>query len=261
MDGIGTPELVAWALCFVLQLAVVCLLMLRGHYLQFPAFTVYISGTVAENIAEFAAYQHYGFSSTPARSIAWSMQTVITLLRFLAVAELCRRIFGRYRGIWGLIWRALAIPAGLVAMVAMFAGSHDIEFRVLYADRAANLSLSFVAVAIFAFARYYNVRPSARTQALALGFLLYSCFLVLNDTFLEVAPFAYQQAWNFLGTVAFVGSLLVWGWAVHTAAVEEADPALLPAGVYETLSPDVNRRLASLNERLSGLTKRPERPR
>src|SRR5271154_408243 len=117
MNEIGTPELVAWALCFVLQLAVVCLLMLRGHYLQFPAFTVYIAGTVVENVAEFAAYQHYGFSSTPARSIAWSMQTVITLLRFLAVAELCRRIFGRYRGIWGLIWRALAIPAGLVAMV------------------------------------------------------------------------------------------------------------------------------------------------
>jgi hypothetical protein len=85
--------------------------------------------------------------------------------------------------------------------------------------------------------------------------------VVFNDTVLERMPIKYFRAWPFLGTVAFIGSVLVWGWALRVGVPQKvAAHQMLPASVYQEFSPQVNERLSTLNDRLSNLFK-PREPR
>jgi hypothetical protein len=255
MGEIGTLEMLAWALCFALQVFLVVLLLARRHYLRYPAFATYLIASVAQNIVQFGTYRHWGFMSHSSLVIAWSMQTVVTMLRCTAVAEVCRQVFGRYQGIWGLIWRILTAAVVVVGLLAMISVKADVGNRILNADRAASLALAFVIVLVTSFARYYQVLPAEPARAIAMGLFLFSCFTVLNDTVLEMWISRYGPMWDFLGTCAFIGSVLVWIWALRWAPVESSPPTMLPATVYESFSPDVNRRLSELNDRLDFLMK------
>jgi hypothetical protein len=257
---LGQIELYAWALCFALQCTLVVLLISRRNHLQFPAFTLYLAGSVAQNILQFAAYEHWGFASRPALEFAWGLQTAIILLRAMAVLEICRQVFANYRGIWAFIWRTMVISVALIATFSMVLGNRDLGYRILYADRTISLVLAFTVVALLVFARYYRVQAEDPIRSLAIGFFLYSCFEVLNDTLLEASPKSYAPMWNFLGTVSFTSSVLVWGWALRRSAAQIAEaPEMLASSVYQALSPEVNRRLSALNERLGRLSERPER--
>jgi hypothetical protein len=52
-------------------------------------------------------------------------------------------------------------------------------------DRGLELAMATVIVLLFVFARYYEVGVEPAVRTMAIGFLLYSCFRVLNDTILE----------------------------------------------------------------------------
>jgi len=253
---IGRLELYAWAVCFALQVGLLGLLISRRNYARFPAFTVYLAGSVAQNIAQFFVYKYWGFSSEFAQEAAWGLETAVVLLRIAAILELCRQMFANYRGIWAFIWRTLLITAAVVAVLAMTLSARGFVYGILYADRAVGLSQSVAVVALLAFARYYRVQLEEPIRSLLIGFFLYSFCEVVNQTVLEVLSYAYTGVWNFLGTVSFISSVLVWGWALRkTAAQTAAAPEMLPASVYRTLSPEVNRRLSVLNDRLSQVSK------
>ena len=254
MAGIGKPELVAWAVCFALQVVLMVLLLVRRNHLRFPAFACYLAASLVQNVAQFLIYYYWGFDSKFAHEATWSVQSVVSLLRTLAVLEVCYRVFGRYRGIWALIWRTMMICVVVIAFMAMTLGNQDFRLRILYADRTVGLAVAFIVVALLLFARYYQVQTEEPAQSIAVGLFLYSCFVVLNDTVLERSPGAYYRIWNFLDTVAFTASVLVWGLALrHKAAEPAASPEMLPASVYRTLSPEVNLRLSMLNDRLNRL--------
>jgi hypothetical protein len=256
MTEIGQLERLAWAGCFALQAGLMLLLLVRRNHIRFPAFTCYLAGSLVQNVVQFALYRHWGFASQFANVAAWSVQGVVSLLRTLAVLEVCYRVFSRYRGIWTLIWRTLLICVMVIACLAMTMGDRSFELRILYADRAVGLAVAFVVVALLLFSRYYRVPSEEPARSIAVGFFLYSCFVVLNDTVLERLPVAYYTIWNFMGTVAFTASVLVWGWALrHPTAETTADPEMLPASVYKELSPEVNLRLRMLNDRLSRLSR------
>ena len=102
------------------------------------------------------------------------------------------------------------------------------------------------------FARYYEVTIEPAVRSLAIGFFLYSCFAVLNDTILESWRYRYATHWNLAGMLAYLASLLLWNWAVRERQPEiTLGPALLSQGVYQTLAPEINLRLKLLNEHLS----------
>jgi hypothetical protein len=261
MEEIGTLELWAWGLCFALQVGVMALLVGRRSYLQFPGFAFYLAGSLAQNVAQFLIYSQWGFTTDNGRAAAWSLQAVMNLLRALAVLELCRQVFGRYPGIWAFIWRTMAGAVGLVALFAITFGDLSLGRRILQADRAMGLAVAVVILLLMLFARYYRVQALEPTKSLAIGFFLYSCFVVLNDTVLERLPIKYFRVWPFLDTVAFTGSVLVWGWALRSFVPQKvAAHQMLPASVYQEMSPQVNERLSALNDRLSNWFK-PREPR
>jgi hypothetical protein len=260
MHEIGTIELLAWGLCFTLQMALLCLIFARRHYLNFPAFTVYIAGSTVQGVAQFELYRHFGYLNENSRIAAWTVQAVVTLLRCVAVLEVCRHVFAGYRGIWALIWRVLLFSVPLVVVLTMMSSTSRLDTRIFYADRAASLAISLVIVAVVLFARFYQVEALEPTRSIAIGFFLYSCFTLINNTVLESLWTSYGGMWAFLETCAFIACLLVWGRALRNAPVIVAAPQLVPADLYQELSPEVNRRLSALNDRLRRID-RPKEPR
>lgn len=253
---IGKPELYAWGLCFALQVGLLGLMILRRSYATFPAFTAYVAGNVTQSVADFFIFRYWGFNSRVAFAASWSIGAVLVLLCTAAVLEICRQVFAKYRGIWAVIWRTLVTGIALVSILSMTLSKRGFDYGILYADRAVGLSEAVAIVALLVFARYYRVRSQDPIRSLAIGFFLYACFQVLNDTLLEALPKAYSPLWNLLGTVAFICSVLVWGWGLRRFAQPTTAPEMLPAGIYHELSPEVNRRLDMLNDRLGQFSKR-----
>jgi hypothetical protein len=237
---------------------VLLLIVVAGHrnYRAFPAFSLYLLTNSTLSLMVFLAYHRWGGASAFALWFNWGMRVVAIGARALAVAELCKHLLARYRGIWGLAWRVLLGSAASVLVYCCIAAKYQWKLALISAERGLELAIAAVIVAVFLFVRYYGVEAKSADRSLALGFCLYSCFGVLNNTILERFLDNYVPLWNFLGMMAYLSSLLLWTWALRKPQTEAvAEEALLPAGVYQVIAPQINLRLRSLNDQLYKLWK------
>ena len=254
--GIARFQQVLWAVTTAASVALLAVLLARKNYRAYPAFTFYISLNLVLGILMFVIYSRLGFTSRVSWYFAWGLQGVAIGARALAVTEVCKHILSRYPGIWALGKRILLGCAGLVVLYSGVAARHRWEVAVPSADRGLELSIAAVIVVLFLFTRYYEVQAESTDRSLAIGFFLYSCFSGVNDTFLERYLHNYAGLWNLLATLAFLASLLLWSWALRNArTVTVGEQSLLPVGVYQSFTPQINLRLRGLNEQLSKIWK------
>jgi hypothetical protein len=177
---------------------------------------------------------------------------MVLFARALAVAEVCRHLLSRYRGVWALAWRILLLCVAVVLSYSILAARRDWRLALLTADRGLELSIATVIVVLLLFARYYDVKVEPVVRSLAIGFCLYSCFVVLNNTVLERWLHDYSALWNLLGMLAFLASLSVWTSALRPSRSQsQTKEILLPSGIYQAIVPEINLRLRLFNEQLS----------
>jgi hypothetical protein len=70
----------------------------------------------------------------------------------------------------------------------------------------------------------------------------------------------HGNGWNYASSAAFVGVLLMWIWALRKPFEETLPQAMFKSSaLYSSLIPQVNQRLAKLNEQLIQLWN-PEQP-
>ena len=251
MDEIVSFEKILWLVTILVNVGLVALLLYRKNYRAFPLFFAYILITTIQNGILAVTYRLWGFGSPEARNIGWGTQFVVILARGLAVVEICSQVLGKYRGIWALAWRMLLASAALVLLYAAVVASFQWQYLILNADRGLELAVAVEILILFIFVHYYEVNIEPAIRALAFGFFLYSCTLVLNDTILEGWKRSYGTLWHLLGTLSFLASLLLWGWALRKELREKTpEPVLLSADVYGVFTPEINFRLRLLNEQL-----------
>jgi hypothetical protein len=256
MLGIAEIDNYLWAASVVAELALLSSLIVRRDYREYPAFFTYILGAVLQAVILFATYRHWSYSSLISWRIAWITQISLVVLRALVVTEICHHLLGRYRGVWALAWRILLTSAGIVLLYAIGASGHNTLLILTNLQRALELAIASTIVILFVFARYYEIVPDNAIRTLGLGFLLLSCFAVLNDTFLERFVDRYVPLWTLLDLLAFCGCVVIWGWALRQPRAEKVhEGPLLSPDVYAAFVPEVNLRLRSLNERLSSFWK------
>jgi hypothetical protein len=248
---ISHVTLILWAVNSGMGAVLLVLLAVRKNYRVFPAFSAYVMLNLGLGVLALLIYRRWGFSSRLSWRIAWGMQGAVICARALAVAEVCRGVLGRYRGIWALAWRILLGCAVLVLVYSSLAASHDSRLVLVAADRALELAIATVVVGAFLFARYYDVQVRAVEYSLALGFCFYSSFNVLNNTVLEHYLSRYEALWNPLGMFVFLVALLVWTWALRGRQTAIPKEDLLSRGVYESVVPEISLRLRMLDDRLS----------
>jgi hypothetical protein len=228
---ISGVTLILWAINFGVGAVLLVLLAVRKSYRLFPAFSTYTVLNLALGILALLVYHRWGFSSKLSWRIAWAMQGAVICARALA-------------------WRILLLCAVLVLFCSLAAG-HVSGLAILAGDRALELAIASVVVGILLFARYYCVQVRPVERALALGFCLFSCFNVLNNAILEHYFRRYVEFWNPLGMFVFLVASLVWTWALRKRQAGVPKQVLLPLGVYNTMMPEVNLQLRSLNDQLS----------
>ena len=248
---ISQLTLILWVVNSGVGAVLLVLLAVRKNYRVFPAFSAYVMLNFGLGVLAILIYHRWGFSSRLSWRIAWGMQGAVICARALAVAEVCRRVLGRYRGIWALAWRILLGCAVLVLVYSSMAAGHDSQLALVAADRALELAIATVVVGAFLFARYYDVQVRAVECSLALGFCFYSSFNVLNNTILEHYLRRYVALWNPLEMFVFLVALLVWTWALRRPQTATPKQDLLSRGVYESVMPEINLRLRMLDHRLS----------
>jgi hypothetical protein len=252
MIEIAQVQNLLWAADVVGKIVLLIVLAVCKNYRLYPIFFFYLLTTLAHDVVAFVTYQRWGFDSATAYRIAWGAQGIVLFARALAVAEVCRHLLSRYRGVWALAWRILLLSAALVFSYSILAARHHWRLALLTADRGLELSIATVIVVLLLFARYYGVKVEPVVRSLAVGFCLYSCFAVLNNTVLERWLHDYSVLWNLLGMLAFLASLSIWTWALrHSQSEPQPKEILLPSGIYQAIAPEINLRLRLFNEQLS----------
>ena len=257
MLDLQTAQQLGWNVSIFLRAFLLCLILFHRNIRSFPFFTIYLVANLVTAVILLLTYHAYGTNNWTAYFVAWGSQTVMLCLRALAVAELCRLLLGRYRGIWSLAWRVLLSCAVLIVAYAWIYAAiipeHNLESGVIVAGRALELSMAAAIVVLFVFLRHYEVASDPSIRSLALGFFLYSCVSVINFTVLEKYSRRYEAVWSATGVFSYLVCLFVWGWALRKTVPRSifGPSSLFAKNVYERISPEVNARLRALNEQLS----------
>lgn len=240
-----------WGLTFCFNAALIVLLFSRKNHRVLPLFSLYVFLDFVHGLVVFESYRIWGFTSYESINIAWGTQGVVTVARAMAVAEICHSVLAKFKGVWKLAWRTMVAAAVLVFFYSWAVSRGSWRFAILNIDRGLELAIASSLVFLFLFAKYYEVAVEPVMRTVATGFFLYSGFRVLNDTILERWLHRYAALWNVLGTATFLATLLLWIWALRLTQKQDAsEPELLSEDHYRSLSPAINARLKSLNERL-----------
>jgi hypothetical protein len=254
-----TPALILrdafWGLSTVLEIVLATMVIRRRLYHSHPFFFAYILATIVQSALFAVSCYYFGQGSRVSFYVGWGTQAVVICGRWFAVMEIAKRVLGQYLGIWALAGRILILLGLSVLAYAIFSSGSRWKLIVLNADRAAELCIATLIVAILLFVRYYRVPMGNLERMLAIGFCLYSCFVVINDSIYENWRHTFADLWNYLDMLTFTASLLLWITAVRTADVQQASasPVALAPELYADLSRKLNSRLLLLNNRLNHL--------
>jgi hypothetical protein len=253
MAGIPPFELALWGLLVVLEIVVVVLLLRRGRWRTYPGLTLYLIVNLMQGGFLFSSYASRGFTSTHSKYAAWLSQIPVLCMRAWALLDICRLLLSRYRGIWALAWRILAALGSVLVVGAVLTAGREKSQIISNLNSSLEWTTVILLVTLFIFARNYEVQAPPAIRIMALGFLLYSSFAILNAKVLSHWLGHYATAWIILGTLSFLASVCLWLAAVLRPLEEIQSVLLLPRDVYHTLTPELNLRLHNLNERLSRL--------
>lgn len=247
-----------------------------------PFFALYSYLILAGTVVVWLTYQLFGFASTAAIYAYWTSVLINAVVRSLAIAELCRYGLREYQGIWALVWRALAVLAGvLVLHSAVDAWGQPSHFAIygLTLDRDLAFASILLLSGLLVIRSYYGLALQPFQRAIAGGICFVCAVDVVGDTLVRQAMtgdlfswfLSSQKAlwpvlrpqirhlndiWSTVHLLCFMLAMAIWAYALRKPLPEPAEkPALLPADVYREMSPAINMRLASLNDRLLELLK------
>jgi pilus assembly protein TadC len=244
-----------WLLSTAVEIVLLVCLLRRKIRNTHRAFVIYIAGAIAQTALAAWSYLKWGIGDPVVAKTIWASQGVLLFLRFSAVYEMAERILSQYPGILTFAKSILSFIGGATVIYALLAGNKWALFY-LNLDRGFELGIATFVVTLLLFARYYRLSVHSLERALAMGFCLYSCFCVINDSLFERFLTSYLNLWGYLNILTFLASLLIWLHAVRACseiAVPRNEREVLSQGSYGTLAPELNFRLRVLNEQISRL--------
>jgi hypothetical protein len=247
-----------------------------------PLFAAYACVLLTCAIGLWFTYDYFGFSSSVSYYAYWSSVLLTAVVRSLAIAELCRYGLHAYRGVWALVWRILtAMSILLLAHAAIDAWGQPDQFAIygMTLDRDLALASIIILAVLLLIRNYYGIGLEPLQRAIAAGICFICAVDVIGDAILRNFYTGYlfswfltsQKAlwpalkpqvervndlWSAVHLLSFMLSMGIWCFALRKPLPEPSEsPVLLPAEVYRQLSPAINLRLNSFNDRLVELLK------
>lgn len=244
-----------WVLTALLEVVLLFYLVRRKLYDTHLAFFIYILAVILQSGIVAASYSYFGSRSVTSFNIAWGTQAAVICARWFAVIDIARKTLAGFSGIWELAIRVLFVVTAGALVYSIWSSQDRWNLAVLTSDRAEELCIATFVVSLVLFIRYYRVPVSNLERMFAIGFCLYSCSAVITNSIYEYRRLPFASMWNYLNTLTFIASLLLWIGAArkYSESREGAiEPALTPEH-YAELSQNLNARLHLLNHRLDRL--------
>ncbi len=256
MTGLLTLRNFLWLTTTSAEVVLFFSLCWRNLRTTYTAFSVYILSTIAQSALAVFCYTYWGFNAPRTSTVIWGSQGVVISLRFAATFALARGILSTYQGLWSLAKRVLGTVGVCTVFYSLVVAKKQVSYLVLNLDRGMELTIAAFVVGLLLFARFYLLPVSRLDRALAIGFSLYSCFYVVNDTLFETLHNSFVALWGYLDILTFLASLLIWIQAVYVYSeltFTEMAPRRMAEGSYSTISPELNVRLKHLNDQVAQL--------
>ena len=247
-----------------------------------PLFAIYTCVVLAGTIGVWFTYAYFGFSSPISIYAYWGSILLNAAVRSLAIAELCRYGLRAYQGIWALVWRVLtSLSVLLLARAAIDAWGQPNQFAIygMTLDRDLALASIVILAVLLLFRNYYGIALEPLQRAIAVGICIICAVDVTGNTIFRNLFTGYlfswflpsQKAlwpalrpqvqlvndiWSTVHLFSFMFSMGIWCYALRKPISERVEaPELLPAEVYREMSPAINMRLATFNDRMVEMLK------
>jgi hypothetical protein len=247
-----------------------------------PLFAIYTYVVLCGAIGVWLTYEYFGFYSLTSYYAYWGSLLLNAGVRSLAIAELCRYGLRAYRGIWALVWRVLAALSILLlahAVTDAWGQPNRVAIYGTTLDRDISFASIVILAALLIFRNYYGIALEPLQRAIAVGIFLICLVDVIGNTILRsiftgylLAYFLSNQKtlwdalspqfervrdmWSTVHLFSFMISIGIWCFALRKPVPAPSEnPVLLPTEVYRELSPAINMRLATFNDRLVELLK------
>ena len=207
-------ENLLWWLGIGLKFLLCALVLYRRLYRRLPFFSLYVALLVVEVSVVWWVYREWGYRSLPAWYTYWFASVVVLLARALVVAELCWTSLGTYPAIWPLVRKILifiaVVALSYAAVTAFRTNSSPLATFVLSSERALEISFAVILVALVGFGARYMAVLGPVERNIVIGLAAYSCFQVINNTFMQQWMSKYFHWWVSMRVVAFDIAMLVW---------------------------------------------------
>lgn len=247
-----------------------------------PLFSIYAYILLVDTLALWLTYRHFGFSSFASYNAFYGTLILNAIARSLAIVELCRYGLRAYRGIWALVWRILtAFSVLLLAHVVIDAWGQPNKIAIygLTIDRDLALASIVILGLLLLIRNYYGLALNSLQRAIAAGICFICAIDLVGETvlrnlytgylfnwFLESQKAQWQalrpeimrvdDIWSTVHLFCFMFTMGIWCFVLRKPVPAPSErPVLLPAEVYRELSPAINLRLATFNDRLVELLK------
>jgi hypothetical protein len=247
-----------------------------------PFFATYVCVCLTSTIGLWLSYKYWGFNSDSSYFTYWGTSLMNAVARSLAIAELCRYGLRAYRGIWALVWRALAALSIFLfvhATVDAWGQPNGVAIYGTTLDRDLALASITILAVLFLIRKYYGlaIEPLQRIIAAGICFVciidviantvlrnlltgyLYSFFSISEKALWPALKPQVQHAadlWSTIHLICFMFTIGIWCYALRKPLPAPSEsPVLLPSEVYRKMSPAINMRLSAFNNRLVELLK------
>ncbi len=174
---------------------------------------LYAALLVVEFAVVWFVYREWGYFSRAAFYTYWYSSLVVLFARALVVAELCWTSLRNYPFIWSLGRMLFSLTTLLVlgcAVVVAFKNNSPLSTFGLTAERGLEVSFAVVLVALLGFSNWYGVTLGLVARSIIVGLGVYSCFQVINNTFMDRWMSRYFHWWVSIRVIAFDLAVLAW---------------------------------------------------
>lgn len=190
----------------------------------------------------------------------WASQFVFSVLRLLAIMEICWRALHEYSVVWKFTVRTLGVTFVFLLLwttSSAIRNSHVFQAFISKGLQRFEFTQAVLLLAILFVGSYYNIIVPPLYRWMLAGSGVFSSIQVANYQLGLNTKYPPNSIFDFVGRYSFAAVLMLWTWAIWRWADDSTmSPKLISQQSYDELSPQIHNRLRGLNDRLAGLLDR-----
>jgi hypothetical protein len=190
----------------------------------------------------------------------WASQFAFSVLRLLAITEICWRALHEYSVVWKLTLRILGVAlVFLLSWTTSSAINNSHVFRAFISKGLQRFEFmqAVLLLAILFVGAYYSIVVPPLYRWMLAGAGVFSAIQVANYELGLNTKYPPNSIYDFVERYTFAAVLMLWAWAIWRWADDSTmSPRLISQQSYDELSPQIQNRLRDLNDRLAGLLDR-----